>query len=91
MAARSYIGHQGSDRSTPAGRATRAGYTWVSIAENVAAGQTTAEEVVNTWLASPGHCANLMNPRYSEMGIAYAVNSASEKGIYWAQVFAAPE
>ncbi len=91
MAARSYIGHQGFDRSTPADRATRAGYTWVSIAENVAAGQTTAAEVVNTWLASSGHCANLMNPRYSDMGIAYAVNPASEKGIYWAQVFAAPE
>ncbi len=91
MAARSYIGHQGSDRSMPADRATRAGYAWVSIAENVAAGQTTAEEVVNTWLASPGHCANLMNPRYSDTGVAYAVNPAGEKGIYWAQVFAAPE
>jgi len=91
MAARNYIGHQGSDRSKPADRATRAGYAWVSIAENVAAGQTTADEVVNTWLASPGHCANLMNPRYSDTGVAYAVDPASEKGIYWAQVFAAPE
>jgi hypothetical protein len=50
-----------------------------------------AAEVVNTWLASPGHCANLMNPRYSDMGVAYAVNPDSEKVIYWAQVFAAPE
>jgi uncharacterized protein YkwD len=91
MAARNYIGHNGSDRSMPADRATRAGYAWVSIAENVAAGQTTAAEVVNTWLASPGHCANLMNPRYSDMGVAYAVNPDSEKVIYWAQVFAAPE
>jgi len=91
MAARSYIGHKGSDRSMPADRAARSGYAWASIAENVAAGQTTADEVVNTWLASPGHCANLMNPRYSDMGIAYAVNPASEKGVYWAQVFAAPE
>ena len=91
MAARNYIGHKGPDRSMPADRATRAGYAWVSIAENVAAGQTTAEEVVNTWLASPGHCANLMNPRYSDTGVAYAVNPTGEKGIYWAQVFAAPE
>ena len=91
MAARNYIGHKGSDRSMPADRATRAGYAWVSIAENVAAGQTTADEVVSTWLASPGHCANLMNPRYSDTGVAYAVDPASEKGIYWAQVFAAPE
>ncbi len=91
MAARSYMGHKGPDGSMPADRATQAGYAWASIAENVAAGQTTAEEVVNTWLASPGHCANLMNPRYSDTGVAYAVNPAGEKGIYWAQVFAAPE
>ncbi len=91
MAARSYIGHKGSDGSMPADRATRAGYPRVSVAENVAGGQTTAEEVVNTWLASPGHCANLMGPRYSDTGVAYAVNPAGEKGIYWAQVFAAPE
>ena len=89
MAAHSYIGHKGSDGSKPADRATRANYTWSSVAENVAGGQTTAEEVVNTWLASPGHCANLMSPRYSDTGVAYAVNPASKKGIYWAQVFAA--
>ncbi len=91
MAARSYIGHKGSDGSMPADRATRAKYTWNAVAENVATGQTTAEEVVNTWLASPGHCANLMSPRYSDMGVAYAVNPADEKGIYWVQVFAALE
>ncbi|MFQ6006034.1 MAG: CAP domain-containing protein [Woeseia sp.] len=91
MAARSYMGHKGPDGSMPADRATRAGYAWVAIAENVAAGQTTAEEVVDTWLASPWHCANLMNPRYSDTGVAYVVNPTGEKGIYWAQVFAAPE
>ncbi len=91
MAAHNYIGHKGSDRSMPADRAMRANYTWSSVAENVAAGQTTAEEVVNTWLASPGHCANLMSPRYSDTGVAYAVNPAGEKGIYWVQVFAAQE
>ncbi len=91
MAARSDLGHKAPDGSMPSDRATRAGYAWVAIAENVAAGQTSAEEVVNTWLASPGHCANLMNPRYSETGVAYAVNPASDMGIYWAQVYAAPK
>jgi uncharacterized protein YkwD len=88
MAAHSYIGHKGSDGSMPADRATRVNYTWSSVAENVAGGQTTAEEVVRTWLTSPGHCANLMSPRYSDTGVAYAVNPASKKGIYWVQVFA---
>lgn len=91
MAANSSLGHEGSDGSMPADRATRASYTWSAVAENVAAGQTTAEELVDTWLASAGHCANLMNPRYSDTGVAHAVNPASEKGIYWVQIFATQE
>jgi uncharacterized protein YkwD len=91
MAARNFLGHEGSDESMPADRATQAGYSWASVAENVAAGQTTAEEVVNTWLTSPGHCANLMNPRYSESGAARATDPDSERVVYWVQVFAAPE
>jgi uncharacterized protein YkwD len=91
MAAYSYMDHKGSDGSMPADRATRANYRWSSIAENVAAGQATAEKVVDTWLASPGHCANLMSMRYTDTGVAYAINPADEKGIYWVQVFAARE
>lgn len=91
IAAHSLLGHEGSDESMPAERATRAGYSWASVAENVAGGQTTAEEVVDTWLASPGHCANLMDPRYSESGVARAANPDSEHVIYWVQMFAAPE
>jgi uncharacterized protein YkwD len=91
MAAHGFLGHEGSDESMPAERATQAGYSWAAVAENVARGQTTAEEVVNTWLGSPGHCANLMNPRYSESGAARATNPDSEHVVYWAQVFAAPD
>lgn len=91
MAGRGFLGHKGSDASMPAERATRAGYSWASVAENVAAGQTTAEEVVNTWIASPGHCANLMDPRYSESGVARATNPESKRVVYWVQVFAAPK
>lgn len=69
---------------------TRAGYSWKAVAENVAAGQSTAEEAVRTWLESPGHCENLMSPGYSETGIAHAINREAEKGIYWVQVFATP-
>jgi len=91
MAAHSLLGHEGSDESMPAERATRAGYSWASVAENVAGGQPTAEEVVNTWLASPGHCANLMDPRYTESGVARATDTDSKHVVYWVQVFAAPE
>ncbi len=90
MAQRGHMSHEGHDGSTVADRVTRAGYPWASVAENVAAGQTSADDVVEIWLDSPGHCANLMDPEYTEMGVAYAVNPATESGIYWAQVFAAP-
>ncbi len=90
MAASDFMGHEGSDGNTPDFRAGAAGYEWSAIGENVAAGQTSAEEVVNGWLESPSHCATLMDPRYSESGIAYALNPDSEHGIYWAQEFGRP-
>jgi uncharacterized protein YkwD len=90
MARHSFMDHQGRDGSEPSDRISRAGYRWRSVGENVAAGQTTAEEVVRDWLRSPGHCANLMSPRFTEMGIAYAVNPASESGMYWTQTFGRP-
>jgi uncharacterized protein YkwD len=71
------------------GRATQAGYPWRSIGENIAAGQMTADAAVQGWIKSPGHCANIMSPAYSEMGAAFVVNRQSSAGIYWAQVFGA--
>jgi uncharacterized protein YkwD len=91
MSAHDLLGHEGSDGSMPAERAAQAGYSWSSVAENVAAGQRTAEEVVDTWLSSPGHCANLMSPLYSESGVARTTNPDSEHVVYWVQLFAAPE
>jgi uncharacterized protein YkwD len=91
MARLSYMEHQGRDGSTPADRASRAGYDWRSIGENIAMGQTTPEKVMQDWLRSPEHCANIMEPRFTEMGLAFAVNSGSEGGIYWAQAFGLPK
>ena len=85
MAKRGRMSHEGSDGSEPAERMTRAGYPWTLVAENVAAGQTSIDEVIATWLNSPGHCANLMNPGLREMGIAYAFDAASPDGTYWVQ------
>ncbi|HSW18905.1 MAG TPA: CAP domain-containing protein [Ramlibacter sp.] len=90
MARHGYLDHQGRDGSSPADRASRAGYNWRSVGENIASGQPTAAEVVAGWLRSPGHCANIMQPGFSEMGVAFAVNQASEAGIYWAQTFGRP-
>jgi hypothetical protein len=90
MAERGAMSHTGRDGSTPPQRTTRAGYAWSATGENIAAGQRDAESVVKSWLTSPGHCANLMNADYTEVGVAFATNPASEAGVYWAQVFGAP-
>lgn len=91
MAEHRYFSHKGRDGRAAADRALQAGYRWGRIGENIAAGQNTPEEVVAGWLSSPGHCANIMNSGFTDMGAAYAINSARATGrVYWTQVFAAP-
>jgi uncharacterized protein YkwD len=46
--------------------------------------------VVQGWLDSPDHCENIMDPRFTEMGIAYAPGQVSRRGLYWVQLLAAP-
>ena len=91
MARHNYFSHGGRDGSNPAQRVARAGYRYRATGENIAAGtQMQADEAVAGWIKSPGHCANLMNPAFTEMGVAFAINAASEMGIYWAQAFGTP-
>ena len=87
MAAHNYMDHTGRDGSTPADRITHAGYKWRMVGENLASGVMTADEAVAGWLQSPHHCANLMTARFTEMGIAFAVNPNSDAGVYWTQTF----
>ena len=86
MAKRNYFDHTGSDGSTPADRITKTGYKWRMVGENLASGMTTPEEAVAGWIKSPHHCANLMTPGFTEMGLAFAVNP-SGSDIYWTQTF----
>ena len=90
MAERGLLTHEGSDGSASGDRITRAGYVWRAAGENVAAGQRDADAVVAAWLSSPGHCATLMGPHFTEMGVAFAPAPGKNPGIYWAQTFAAP-
>jgi uncharacterized protein YkwD len=87
MAARAVLSHAGGDGSTAGERATRAGYRWRLVAENIASGQSTPEQAVADWLDSPHHCANLMDPAYTEMGVGYAAGAAD---VYWSQLFGTP-
>lgn len=91
LAMHHYFSHVEHDGSTPAQRITRTGYAWSRVGENIASGQRTPAEAVQSWLDSPGHCANIMNPGFTEMGAAYAVNpSNANHTAYWTQEFARP-
>ena len=69
-------------------RAAYAGYTgWIYLGENIAAGYSTVQEVIDAWLSSPGHCHNLMNQDFTEVGMTKVYNSSSTYKTYWAQEF----
>jgi uncharacterized protein YkwD len=90
MANGNFFAHQDLDGRTPGDRAELAGYSGWQIGENIAAGLDATRTVVDGWLSSPGHCANLMNPQFSELGAAYATDPKSDAGIYWTALFGAP-
>jgi uncharacterized protein YkwD len=87
MAERDYFDHVDPSGGAVAQRARREGYPWRVIGENIAAGQGSPQQVVAGWLASPGHCANILSPDFAEMGATYALNVRATMEIYWTQVF----
>lgn len=87
MARFNFLSHSGRDGSTSAQRVERAGYRYRAMGENIAGGQLKPEDAVAGWIDSPGHCANLMSPVFTEMGVAFAVNRKSRMGVYWTQEF----
>jgi uncharacterized protein YkwD len=89
MARRNFFEHAGSDGSEPKQRLVKLGYRSQLTGENIAYGPESAEEVVRGWLDSPGHCANIMDPRFREMGIAVALGR-KRGAIYWVQDLANP-
>jgi len=89
MARKKYFDHRAADGSQPKDRVIRAGYEPRLTGENIALGPESAEEVVAGWLASPGHCANIMDARFQDLGVAVA--SGRGRGqVYWVQTFGAP-
>ena len=90
MAEHNYFDHVDLAGHSPADRVRAVGYREKLVGENIAFGPRTAEEVVQGWLDSPGHCENIMDPRFAQMGIAYAPAHA-KRGLFWVQVFAQPK
>jgi uncharacterized membrane protein YgcG len=78
--------HNGSDGSDPGARVEEAGFEWTAVAENVAYGYDTEEDVLDEWMNSSGHRANILGKSYTHMGFASAY--ASDGTAYITQDFA---
>jgi uncharacterized protein YkwD len=91
MSSQNFFDHTGSNGSTPGQRVTAAGYAWQTTGENIAAGYASAEAVVDAWIGSPGHCANLLNPQFTQVGVACVPGgSSSTYSSYWTMELARP-
>ena len=90
MANKNYFSHTSLDGRTFVDRVRAAGYyPYRTLCENIAAGYNTASAVMNGWMSSTGHCNNIMNPSFKEIGVGYAFNSLSTYDYYWTQDFGA--
>ena len=88
MLARNYFAHQSPEKQTVRDRAKAAGYDWRAIGENIAEGQFSVNEVMDTWLHSPGHRRNILDPAFKELGAGLALGrSGREYRVVWAQAF----
>jgi uncharacterized protein YkwD len=87
MAARNYFDHDTPEGVDVATRVTNAGYKWSSVGENIAMGQKDAASVMDSWMKSPGHRANILNCGYKHIGIGLAYRGKSP---YWTQDFGSP-
>ena len=90
MATHGTYGHQGTDGSMPVHRIFALGYVGMALSENIAAGLPTATAAVDAWMASEPHRANIMSPKFQEIGLAVVYRQGSKYGWYWVQEFATP-
>jgi len=92
MALQDFFSHTGKDGSSLASRISATGYQFSAAAENIAAGSSTPEQVVSSWMNSSGHRANILNPNLKEIGIGYYFLADDTGSVnfnhYWTQVFA---
>ena len=87
MARNNFMSHTGSDGSSPFDRMKRYGYNYRRAAENVAAGQSSPQAVMRSWMNSSGHRKNILNGSLRDIGVGYA--RGGRYGTYWTQNFGA--
>jgi uncharacterized protein YkwD len=91
MLARGYFAHKSPSGTTVRERSRKAGYDWRTIGENIAEGQKSVDEVLTTWMGSPGHRKNILEPRFKDLGIGLVTGKTrdGEYRVIWVQNFGA--
>jgi uncharacterized protein YkwD len=87
MHTRNFFDHVNPDGRTPSERVTQAGYSWSTTGENIAGGQSSPQVVMDGWTSSDGHCSNMMNASFEDIGIGYY--PGGPYGTSWTQNFGA--
>jgi uncharacterized protein YkwD len=90
MAKGGFFDHLAPDGTDAAARVAAAGYAFAVVGENIAAGMADPKSAVTSWLASPGHRRNLLDPRAMEAGAGYAPAPDGRYRHYWTILVAAP-
>jgi uncharacterized protein YkwD len=95
MSARAFFDHTNPDGLDPFQRMAAVGYAGRTMGENIAAGQPSPESVMAGWMASDGHCANIMRGSFTEIGIGYFTDGGGGgfgRGYthFWTQNFGSP-
>ena len=90
MAQRNYFSHTSPDGKTASDRAPTAGYRFTALGENIAAGQSSVATVMHGWLASAGHCRNIMNAAFTQVAVACVSTSRPQYPTYWTMVLGKP-
>lgn len=90
MERNNFFSHTGSDGSSMSDRISDAGYHWSWAGENIAAGYDTVASVMDGWIKSPGHCANIMSSHYKDIGVACVPSTRADYSSYWTMDLAAP-
>ena len=90
MSINHYFSHSSQNGDSPTDRIKSTGYRGRAWGENIAAGQRSPKEVVQAWMDSPGHCANILNSLFTELGVSFIFDDQSPYKTYWVQAFGRP-
>jgi len=88
MADKNYFSHDSPTYGSPFDMLKHFGVSYTAAGENIAAGQKTAKEVMNSWMNSSGHRANILNKNYTQLGVGYT--QGGQYGTEWVQLFIRP-